>query len=73
MSGICYLRAKIQKQQKFGIKRMNSKMDPMGRAIADYWNARSSESRQARLDGRVVTSKDEVKTDAVQGHHRRTL
>jgi 2-polyprenyl-3-methyl-5-hydroxy-6-metoxy-1,4-benzoquinol methylase len=62
MSGICYLRAKIQKQQKFGIKRMNSKMDPMGRAIADYWNARSSESRQARLDGRVVTSKDEVKT-----------
>ena len=37
-------------------------MDPMGRAIADYWNARSSESRQARLDGRVATSKDEVKT-----------
>ena len=36
-------------------------MDPMGRAIADYWNARSSESRQARLDGRVATSKDEVK------------
>ena len=34
----------------------------MGRAIADYWNARSSESRQARLDGRVATSKDEVKT-----------
>ena len=41
---------------------MNSKMDPMGRAVADYWNARSSESRQARLDGRVATSKDEVKT-----------
>jgi len=41
---------------------MNSKMDPMGRAITDYWNARSSDSRQARLDGRVVTSKDEVKT-----------
>ena len=51
---------------------MNSKMDPMGRAIldyvkrqgraADYWNARSSESRQARLDGRVATSKDKVKT-----------
>ncbi len=40
---------------------MNSKMDPMGRAIADYWKARSSESRQARLDGRVATSKDEVK------------
>ena len=37
-------------------------MDPMGRAIAEYWNARSSESRQARLDGRVATSKDEVKT-----------
>lgn len=37
-------------------------MDPMGRAIADYWNARSSESRQARLDGQVATSKDEVKT-----------
>ena len=41
---------------------VNKKMDPMGRAIADYWNARSSESRQARLDGRVATSKDEVKT-----------
>ena len=39
MSGICYLRAKIQKRQKFGIKLnkvMNSKMDPMGRAILDY-------------------------------------
>ena len=33
----------------------------MGRAIADYWNARSSEGRQARLDGQVATSKDEVK------------
>ena len=37
----------------------------MGRAIADYWNARSSESRQARLDGRVATSKDEVKNKKV--------
>ena len=44
---------------------MNDKMDPMGRAIADYWNARSSESRQARLDGRVATSKDEVKNKKV--------
>ena len=35
-------------------------MDPMGRAIADYWNARSSESRQARLDGRVAIEMDEV-------------
>ena len=41
---------------------VNKKMDPMGRAIGDYWNARSSESCQARLDGRVATSKDEVKT-----------
>ena len=40
---------------------MNSKMDPMGRAIADYWNARSSESRQARLDGRVVTDEGKAK------------
>ena len=44
---------------------MNSKMDPMGRAIADYWNAQSNKSRQARLDGRVATSKDKVKTKTV--------